>query len=141
MSPADAAALLNEPDWVELWDALKPADDGFEVILRRWREWHWTPTDDGRKLMAPSVDGVIALAHLGIMPQLRMEARAPRPFEPQIDDHCWFVSEGRAWRVLGIEDKMLCLNSFGDLRQITMEPASKWTKYCELHNAALEAIK
>ena len=141
MSPADAAALTDEPDWIELWDALKPADDGFETILRRWREWHWTPTDDGRKLMAPSVDGVIALAHLGIMPPKTLPDRPPRPFEAQADAHTWFVSEGRAWRVLGIEDGLLCLNSFGDERQITLEPASKWVAYCEQHNAALEAMR
>jgi hypothetical protein len=62
-------------------------------------------------------------------------------FEEQIDGQCWFVSEGRAWRVLGIEDKMLFLNSFGEERQIALEPASKWTKYCELHAAALEAVR
>ena len=29
MSPADAAALLDEPDWIEFWDALKPASSRF----------------------------------------------------------------------------------------------------------------
>ena len=59
-------------------------------------------------------------------------------FEEQIDDHCWFVSEGRAWRILGIEDNMLMLNSFGEEKQIDLSRA-KWDKYCEAHAAALEA--
>ena len=36
---------------------------------------------------------------------------------------------------------MLMLNSFGDERQITLEPASKWVNYCEQHAAALEAMR
>ncbi len=139
MSPAEAAAITEEPDWVQVF-----ADSGgmgFENVLMAWRKWHWAPLDDGRKKMASSVDGVIALALLGIMPPRTLTDRPPGLFEPQIDDQCWFVSEGRAWRVLGIEDKMLFLNSFGEERQIALEPASKWTKYCEQHAAALEAIR
>ena len=39
-------------------------------------------------------------------------------------------SQGRAWRVLGIEDKMLMLDSFGEQWQIDLGKA-KWEKYCE----------
>ena len=141
MSPAEAAESLDEPNWSELWATLKVADDGFEVLLRKWREWHFTPIEiDGvwKKKMAPSVDGVIALAQLGIMAHSGLTERSPGAFEEQVDAMCWFVSQGRAWRVLGIEDHMLMLNSFGDEKQIDLSRA-KWDKYCEAAAAALEA--
>ena len=141
MSPAEAAAITQEPDWVQVFKDRSSTEMAFENLLLEWRKWHWTPLDDGRKKMASSVDGVIALALLGIMPPRTLPDRPPGLFEEQIDGQCWFVSEGRAWRVLGIEDKMLMLNSFGEERQIGLEPASKWTKYCELHAAALEALR
>ena len=53
---------------------------------------------------------------------------------------CWFVSEGRSWRILGIEDKMLMLNSFGEEWQIDLSRA-KWEKYCDSWAAALEAMR
>ena len=53
---------------------------------------------------------------------------------------CWFVSEGRAWRILGIEDNMLMLNSFGEEWQIDLSRA-KWEKYCDSWAAALEALR
>jgi hypothetical protein len=61
-------------------------------------------------------------------------------FQEQIDDHCWFVSEGRAWRITGIEDKMLLLFSFGEQWQIDLSRA-KWENYCAHHAAALEAMR
>ena len=33
MSPAEAVAVTEEPKWLELWDALKHGDDGYEVLL------------------------------------------------------------------------------------------------------------
>ena len=139
MSPVEAAAITVEPDWVQVFK--DRGEFAFENILIDWRKWHFTRLDDGRKKMAPSVDGVIALAILGVMPPRTLPDRPPGLFEEQIDDHCWFVSEGRAWRVLGIEDGMLMLNSFGDERQITLAPRSKWVKYCEQHAAVLEAMR
>ena len=140
MSPAEAAAITEEPDWVQVFKDRGSTEMAFENLLLEWRKWHWTPTDDGKKLMAPSVKGVIALALLGIMPPRTLTERPPGLFEPQIDDQCWFVSEGRAWRILGIEDKMLCLNSFGDEKQIDLTRA-KWDSYCEHHAAVLEAMR
>ena len=140
MSPAAAAESLDEPDWPKLWDALEAADDGFETILRKWREWHFTPVEINgapKKKMGSSVDGVIALAQMGIMAPTGSKM-APDLYAEQIDDHCWFVTEGRAWRILGIEDNMLMLNSFGEEKQINLSRA-KWEKYCEAHAAALEA--
>ena len=141
MSPAETAESLDEPNWAKLWGALKAADDGFEVLLIRWREWHFTPIEiDGvwKKKMAASVDGVIALAQLGLMPLRSHTEGQGGLFEEQVDSHCWFLSQGRAWRVLGIEDRMLCLNSFGEEKQIDLSRA-KWEKYCEAAAAALEA--
>ena len=139
MSPAEAAAITEEPDWVQLFKDRGGSEFAFENLLIEWRKWHFTPLDDGRKKMAPSVDGVIALAILGIMPPKTLYG-APGLFEEQIDDHCWFVSEGRAWRILGIEDKMLMLNSFGDEWQIDLTRA-KWEKYTAAWVQALEAMR
>ena len=107
------AVTAEEPDWVQVFKDRGSTESAFENLLIEWRKWHFAPLDDGRKKMAPSVDGVIALALLGIMPPRTMPDRLPGAFEEQIDEHCWLVSEGRAWRILGIEDKLLCLNSFG----------------------------
>ena len=140
MSPAEAAAITEEPDWVQVFKDRGSTESAFENLLIAWRKWHFTPLDDGRKKMAPSVEAVIALAILGIMPPRTLPDRPPGLFEEQIDNHCWFVSEGRAWRILGIEDKMLMLNSFGDEWQIDLSRA-KWEKYCEAWAAALEALR
>ena len=128
MSPAEAGAIIEEPDWAQLFKDRGAGELAFENLLLEWRKWHFTPLDDGRKKMAPSVDGVVALAILGIMPPRTLPDRPPGLFEEQIDDMCWFVSEGRAWRILGIEDNMLMLNSFGEEWQIDLSRA-KWEKY------------
>ena len=140
MSPKEASEILDEPDWAAQFADSGGSEIAFENILTAWRKWHFAPLDDGRKKMAPSVDGVIALALLGIMPPRTLPDRPPGPFEEQIDDQCWFVSEGRAWRILGIEDKLLCLNSFGDEKQIDLTRA-KWDSYCAHHAAVLEAMR
>ena len=140
MSPAEASAITEEPDWVQMFAGPRlDQRSAFENLLIEWRKWHFTPLDDGRKRMAPSVDGVIALAILGIMPPRTLD-RPPGLFEDQVDDQCWFVSEGRSWRILGIEDKMLMLNSFGDEKQIDLTRA-KWDSYCAHHAAVLEALR
>lgn len=72
----------DEPDWrtrfKELISEQSPKlasclrqNDAFELVLREWRRWHCTPvTIDGepKRMPAPAVDGIIALAELGIMP-------------------------------------------------------------------------
>jgi hypothetical protein len=75
------------------------------------------------------------------MPPRSLPDRPPGLFEEQHDDHTIFVSEGRAWRIVGIEDGMLMLKSaFSDEeRQIALDPLSRWAKYCEAHHAQLEA--
>ena len=142
MSPAEAAAITEEPDWVAAVQGPRRQPSMLSRIsCIEWRKWHFTPLDDGRKKMAPSVDGVIALAH----PRhyAAQDARRPpaRPLRGADDDHCWFVSEGRAWRILGIEDKMLLPQfSFGDERQIDLTRA-KWENYCAAWSAVLEAMR
>ena len=90
--------------------------------------------------MAPSVDGVVALAQLGVMPPRMTPDRPPSPFEEQQDDHTWLVTEGRAWSIVGIEDMTLFLDSFGEQRQIDLSRA-KWENYCAAWAAALEAMR
>jgi hypothetical protein len=141
MSPAEAGAITEEPDWAQMFKGRGGSETAFENLLLEWRKWHWTPIVEAgveKKKMAPSVDGVIALALLGVMPPRTLPDRPPGPFEEQIDDHCWFLSQGRAWRILGIEDGMLMLNSFGDEWQIDLSRA-KWDKYIEASAAALRA--
>jgi hypothetical protein len=112
----------------------------FENILREWRAFHWTPVGD-KKRPAGATEGIVALAILGVMPPRSLPDRPPGLFEEQHDDHTIFVSEGRAWRIVGIEDRMLMLRSaFSDEeRQIALDPVTRWAKYCEAHNAQLEA--
>ena len=137
LSPAEAGAITEEPDWAQLFKDRGGSEIAFENLLIEWRKWHWTPTDDGRKKMAPSVDGVVALALLGIMPPKTLYG-PPGLFEEQHDDHCWLVTEGRAWRILGIEDMTLILDSFGEGRQIDLSRA-KWDKYSAAWAAAFKA--
>ena len=137
MSPAEAGAITEEPDWAQLFKDRGGSEIAFENLLLEWRKWHWTPTDDGRKKMAPSVEGVVALALLGIMPPKTLYG-APGLFEEQHDDHCWLVTEGRAWRILGIEDMTMILDSFGEGRLIDLSRA-KWDKYSAAWAAAFEA--
>jgi hypothetical protein len=148
VSPAEAVAVTEEPNWRDLWRALKAADDGYEVLLMKYRRWHWTPgieyrDDHGQtrvqKNMGPSVDGVIALSKLKIFPPTIPENPLTSFAGEQHDGHMWFLSQGRAWRILGIEDKMLMLDSFGEQWQIDLNKA-KWEKYCEAARKALEAM-
>jgi hypothetical protein len=143
MSPAEAGKVLEEPDWAALFEERASSDFAFEEILTAWRRWHWTPvTIDGaeKKKPAGAVEAMIALAHLGVTPPRRLAERPPGLFEEQHDDHMWLVTEGRAWRIVGIEDMTLFLDSFGEPRQVDLAKA-KWNKYCEGHAAALEAQK
>jgi hypothetical protein len=141
VSPAEAAASLEEPDWVAQWEILREADDGFEALLRQWRRWHWSPveTDDGVKMKAPApaLEGIIALAQLGIMPPRRLKDRPPGSFEEQIDDHMWIVSKNRAWRITDVEGPVMKLNSFGDIWEINLSRAN-WDAYVAGASAALE---
>ena len=170
MSPAEAAAITEEPNWAQLFKDRGGSELGFENLLLEWRKWHHTICIiDGveRKKMAPSVDGVIALALLGVMPPRtlplpleykcvhghdRCDQMLPGPdcpycekterrlFEEQIDDHMWLSVAARAWRIVGIEDCTLFLNSFGEEKQIDLNRAN-WEKHTEAAVAVLEAMR
>ena len=140
--PLEAAESLEEPNWAELWKRLQAADDGFETLLRRWREWNFTPIEINgvwKKKMAPSVDGVIALARLGLMP-LRSSPDRP-PGLVRGADRCSLLvpvaraAHGASW---ASRTTCCCLNCFGEEKQIDLSRA-KWDKYCEAAAAALEA--
>jgi hypothetical protein len=143
MSPAEAGKILEEPDWVALFKERAASDLAFEEILTAWRRWHWTPVlvaGVEKKQPAGAVEAMIALAALGVMPPRSLAERPPGPFEEQVDDHCWFTSQGRSWRILGVEDKTLILDSFGEQWQIDLSRA-KWEKYTEAAAALLEALR
>ena len=134
MSPKEAVEIIEEPNWRDLWSALQHSDDGYEVLLTKWRKWNYVVVD-GRKQLAPSVDGAIALARMGLYPKSN---HPPGIFVEQHDDHMWLVTEGRAWRIVAIESKTMVLDSFGEPKQIDLTRV-KWNRYCDGHAAVLEA--
>lgn len=145
VSPAEASAIeLEEPNWPTRfeehcgrWPKLPrylQEDSAFEATLVDWRRWHAV---DGKT--AAAADGMVALAKLKIFPPRNLIKDVPRDgelFEEQHDAHCWMTMSQRAWRVLGIEDKMLLLDSFGERTQVDLSKA-KWEKYLD---KAVEAL-
>jgi hypothetical protein len=158
MTPREAGAIeLEEPDWREVfeeecarWPKLPrylAEDSGFESTLSRWRRFHWIPIEiDGKlkKRPAGAIEGMIALAKLQIMPPRSLARDVPRDnklFEPDVGDaHCWIQISGRAWRILGVEDRMLLLDSFGESKQINLTSA-KWENYLQAACAVLDALR
>ena len=140
MTPHEAANVTDEPNWIERHAAnvrLFPVEldhEGFERTLREWRLFHGSKMSDGRLTPATAVDGMIGLARLGIFPP--HEPRAL--FKEQHDSHMWLTVNQRAWRIVAIEDRTLCLDSFGDKQQIDLTRA-KWGKYVEAAAAVLAA--
>ena len=140
MSPAEAGELLDEPDWAELWKVTPGRGRWFRNAPAPLAQMDFTPLwIDGvqKKKLAPSVDGVIALAQLGIIAISGLTERPPGAFEEQADAMCWLSISGRAWRIVGIEDHMLFLNGFGEEKQIDLNKA-KWEKHTEAAVAVLE---
>lgn len=139
MSPAEASAVeLEEPDWLDefelecrrwpTWPRHLAEDSAFESILKRWRRYH--AVDDKP---ASAYDAMIALARLRLFPPRNLIKDVPRDgkrLEEQHDSHMWVIMSQRAWRVIGVEDKMLLLDSFGDQTQVSLEPR-KWLKHTE----------
>ena len=138
--------IYEEPDWRDRfeeeqnrWPRLPKflaEDNAFENILVAWRRWHAV---DGKP--ASAADGMIALAGLGIFPPRNLIKDVPHggaPFEEPHDDHMWLIMSQRAWRIVGVEDKMLLLDSFGETTQVDLSRA-KWDKYIEKAAEALNA--
>lgn len=153
MSPAEAGAVeLEEPDWVVRlqehqlrWPKL-PAylaqDNAFEETLRDWRRFHFTWVN-GAKHFPPASIGVVALAKLGVMPPRWLHRDIPRSDETgyQCDEHMWLSIRQESWRILAIEDRMLCLERGFEDKPETMQidlNKAKWNKYCE---AAAESLR
>jgi hypothetical protein len=158
MTPHEAGAVeYEEPDWkvrfeehVLRWPKL-PAylarDSAFEATLSDWRRFHWSPVEvDGKlkKRPAGATEAIVALAKLGIMPPRSLREDIPRDgelHEPDIgDDHCWLQVAGRAWRIVGIEDRMLILDSFGEGKQIDLNRA-RWDNYTEAAAQMLDVLR
>ena len=149
MSPVQAGAIeYEEPDWKERFEFhcarwLKlprylAEDSGFEATLKDWRRFHAL---SGKP--APAYDGMVALAVMGIMPPRNLIKDVERTgacFQEQHDDHMWLTLSQRAWRIIGIEDKIMILESFGEQTQIDLSRA-KWEKYIEKAGEALEAMR
>ena len=141
MTPREALDHdLEEPDWrarcaeeLERWGE-DFAEYAFENVLTAWRRFHSAPIEGSTKKMpAPAVDGVIALAGLGIMPP-----RSLLRGRPQHDDHCWLLSfaDGRSWRILTVEDGVMHLDSFGDKKEVEVAKID-WAKYSAIMARAL----
>ena len=58
----------------------------------------------------------------------------------QHDDHMFLMSQGREWRIVGIEDRTMILKSDGEEWQINLTKA-KWNDYTAGRSAALEALR
>lgn len=143
MTAAEAGAIeLEEPDWhsrVRDYDDMHEdapielkQDAAFDRVLYEYRRFHFTWVDNGKRRPLASSNAVVALAKLGIMAPRSRTKDIPHTDELhgyQHDDHCWLVNE-RAWRIVAIEDKTLCLDSFGDTKQVDLA-AAKWDKYVE----------
>lgn len=136
MSPAEAGAILDEPDWVQMFDDRNRSEFAFEEVMLAWRRWHWTPVIVNgveKKQPAGATEALIALAGLSIMPPRTLFGDGY-----QHDDHCFLMSQGREWRIAGVEDKTMILKSDGEQWQIDLSRAT-WGKYVEAAAAALEA--
>lgn len=144
MTPAEAGAIIvHEPDWAEEFERekdLTPAQgapwyrdrDAFERVLRAYRKYHHTGQAPNR-MPIDATTAIIALAKMGITPERFLQFVTSEQL--QIDEHCWLINE-RAWRITAIEDRVIHLDSFGDLKQIDMN-AVKWDKYVEARVAIL----
>lgn len=138
MSPKEAGALLEEPDWAQLFKDRGGDEFAFENLMLAWRRWHWTPVlVDGveKKKPAGATEAMIALAKIGVMPPRTLLGDGY-----QYNDHMFLMSEGREWRIVGVEDKTMVLTSDGAQWQIDLSRA-KWEKYSEAAAAALEAMR
>jgi hypothetical protein len=154
LTPAEAGAVIfEEPDWRERFDehcerwALMPRelaeDNAFKEVLADWRRFHAAPIEGTNKRQpAPAVDAMIALANLRIFPPRSTLKDVPRDGVTgyQADDHMWLQIAGEQWRIVGVEDRMLCLERMdGETKQIDLRKA-KWGAYTKMAAAALKAL-
>lgn len=159
MSPAEAGALdFIEPDWRAAFEeecARKPdwprylqELDAFEAVLSRWRRFHHTGDEPGQRIPAPAIDGIVALAKLGILSPRSSARDVPRDgtIGYQCDEHMWLSIAGEQWRIAAIEDRMLLLEKMTfdsnqpETRQIDLNRAD-WSRHQEAALAILDAMR
>ena len=156
MTPREAGEIeLEEPDWRERFEEhanrrpkLPPYlawDNAFEATMREWRLFHFTWIESGGKAKrrpAGATEAMIALAQLKIFPARFLHKDVPRQDASgyQADDHMWLSINREQWRILGVEDKMLCLERRFEDKPETMQidlAKAKWEKYCVAASQAL----
>jgi hypothetical protein len=157
MTPHEASLVELEVDWKERfeehrrrWPRLPhylAQDSAFEATLTDWRRFHATTVEVGGELKRRPAEpalAMIALARLGITPPRSLIRDIPddgKCLEPDVGDaHCWLQIAGRAWRIAGVEDKILLLESFGESKQIDLSSA-RWSGYIESATAYLDALR
>jgi hypothetical protein len=147
VTPREAGEIeLEEPDWREVferecarWPRLPrylQEDSAFESVLRQWRRFYFTWIElDGKAKRNPAgaTEAIIALAKLKIMPPRFLHKDLPREESGgyQADDHMWISINQEQWRIVGVEDRMLCLEKgFEDKETLQIDLSkAKWTKY------------
>jgi hypothetical protein len=170
MSPAEAGAIeFEEPDWpgrfldyVQSFPKAKGAqryaypelrlnlaqDFAFEHTLTDWRRFHGQRMMiDGKRMVkqANAVDGILALAALGVMPPRSINQNIPRGgpcFQEQHNDHIWLTVKGEAWAIRSIEDKVMHLwrGWEPDVERMSIDLSrARWSSYCDAAVAFLKA--
>lgn len=125
-----------EPDWRAVFreecarhphlpNYLQEAE-AFEATLRLWRREHCTGTEPGKRIPAPAVHGIIALAELGVMAPRSEWRDVPRETHGgyQHDEHCWMEVDGSPWRIVGGGGLMLALEKM--TFEFDGEPERRW---------------
>jgi hypothetical protein len=148
VTPKEAGAIeLEEPDWsarfeehCARWPRLPrylQEDSAFDATLRDWRRFHFTWVEiEGkpRRNPAGATEAIIALAKLGIMPPRFLHKNVPREESGgyQADDHMWLSIRQEQWRIVAVEDRMLCLEKGFEDKPETMQinlATARWGKY------------
>jgi hypothetical protein len=160
MTPREAGEIeLEEPDWHEVferecarWPRLPrylQEYSAFESTLQQWRRFHfvWKELDGkAKRYPATAQEGVIGLAKLGIMPPRFLGQDIPRTEATghQSDDHCWLSVNQEQWRIVGVEDKMLCLEKGFEDKPETMQidlSKARWNKYVAAATIVLDTLQ
>jgi hypothetical protein len=170
MSPAEAGAIeFEEPDWRERFleyfkrieaptvaqrlatsaqQRLLAEERAFEQTLTDWRRFHGQRMMvDGKRMVkqANAVDGILALAALGVMPPRSINQNIPRGsplHQEQHNDHIWLTVKGEAWAIRSIEDKVMHLwrGWEPDVERMSIDLSrARWSSYCDAAVAFLKA--
>ena len=116
-------------------------DVAYERTLQKYRHFHFTWLDTGKRRPMPATAALVELAKIRIFaPRSRNRPILPGggAYEIALDDHCWLTINQRAWRIVTIEGGILFLDSFGDQMQLGPYAREKWEKYVD---KALDALR